>query len=129
MRMNGSWHIYPRGEVLLSRRVVAGLGYVFKSEVLFLARIPPFTTAAALPDAQPADVLAIARNRHEGKRPLSGRGRPSPVSIRAAGSGERTRRQTVPALRGADSGEDRRPRANHVLVSALPAGVIVTMAL
>src|SRR5256885_8541022 len=42
----------PVGDVLLNQRVVAGIGNVFKSEILFLAAIEPFTLAAALTDAQ-----------------------------------------------------------------------------
>ena len=49
---------YPRrprqrdaiGDVLLNQRVVAGIGNVFKSEILFVAGIDPFTRVADLTD-------------------------------------------------------------------------------
>jgi len=51
----------PIANVLLSQRVVAGIGNVFKSELLFLARIYPFTPASALSDAQLDGIVADAR--------------------------------------------------------------------
>jgi len=48
-------------DVLLSQHVVAGIGNVFKSEVLFLSRINPFTPMSAVSDTAIEDVLAIAR--------------------------------------------------------------------
>lgn len=47
--------------VLLSQRVVAGIGNEYKSEVLFLARIRPFTRVANLTDDQLRHVLELAR--------------------------------------------------------------------
>lgn len=47
--------------VLLNQRVVAGIGNVFKSEVLFLAGINPFTDVAAIDDAALRRLLAISR--------------------------------------------------------------------
>jgi endonuclease-8 len=41
----------PIGDVLLDQRVLAGIGNVFKSEILFLARVHPFTSMDALTDA------------------------------------------------------------------------------
>ena len=40
------------GEVLLDQRVVAGVGNVYKSEVLFLEGINPFTPTGSLSRAQ-----------------------------------------------------------------------------
>ena len=51
----------PIADVLLSQRVVAGIGNVFKSELLFLARIHPFAQTAALSDAQLDAILTHAR--------------------------------------------------------------------
>lgn len=48
-------------EALLDQRAVAGAGNVFKSEVLFLARVHPFTRVSAVADATLEDALAIAR--------------------------------------------------------------------
>lgn len=47
-------------DVLLNQRVVAGIGNVFKSEILYLAGIDPFTHVAALTDAQLGQILAIS---------------------------------------------------------------------
>jgi endonuclease-8 len=38
------------GDVLLNQRAIAGIGNVFKSEILFIAGINPFTRVADLPD-------------------------------------------------------------------------------
>jgi endonuclease-8 len=58
--------IHERGreaiaDVLLNQRVVAGIGNVYKSEVLFLSRINPFAAAASVPDDRLREALAIAR--------------------------------------------------------------------
>lgn len=50
----------PIADVLLDQRVVAGIGNVFKSEILFGAGIDPFTPAAALSDVQLQRVLDVA---------------------------------------------------------------------
>jgi endonuclease-8 len=51
----------PIADVLVSQRVVAGIGNVFKSEILFMARVYPFAATSAVSDAQIDDVLTIAR--------------------------------------------------------------------
>jgi endonuclease-8 len=54
---------HPRdaiADVLLDQRVVAGIGNVFKSEILFDARVHPFTPVAALTDADLDRIIAIA---------------------------------------------------------------------
>src|SRR5262249_18565389 len=48
------------GDVLLNQRVVAGIGNVFKSEVLFLAGVNPFTSVAALSDETIDRIIDIA---------------------------------------------------------------------
>ena len=48
-------------DVLLNQRVVAGIGNIYKCEILFLARINPFTRASDVTDAQLAEVFAIGR--------------------------------------------------------------------
>jgi endonuclease-8 len=56
----------PREEVadlLLDQRVVAGIGNVFKSEILFLARIHPFTPISVLQDDDLARIVGIAREQ------------------------------------------------------------------
>lgn len=49
------------GELLLDQRVAAGIGNVYKSEVLFLERVDPFAAAAALDDETLARLYARAR--------------------------------------------------------------------
>ena len=51
------------GDVLLNQRVVAGIGNVFKSEILFLAGIEPYTPVAALADADIERLVAISREQ------------------------------------------------------------------
>ncbi|MEO7119123.1 MAG: DNA-formamidopyrimidine glycosylase family protein [Candidatus Limnocylindrales bacterium] len=41
----------PIGEALLDQTVMAGLGNVYRSEVLFIERVEPFATVGSLPDA------------------------------------------------------------------------------
>jgi endonuclease-8 len=48
------------GEVLLDQRVVAGIGNVFKSEVLFLCGIHPDRPASSLASAEHAKILDVA---------------------------------------------------------------------
>jgi endonuclease-8 len=48
-------------DALLHQQAVAGLGNVFKSELLFLCRVHPFTPVAAIDDAQLDCLLANAR--------------------------------------------------------------------
>ena len=53
----------PIADVLLNQRVVAGIGNVFKSEILFLAGLHPFTPLAALTDADLERIVNIAREQ------------------------------------------------------------------
>ena len=53
----------PIAEVLLNQRVVAGIGNVFKSEVLFLAGIHPFTPVVALTDDDLERIVDISREQ------------------------------------------------------------------
>ena len=48
-------------DVLLNQRVLAGIGNVYKSEVLFSCGISPFTPVAALPDDDLASLIATGR--------------------------------------------------------------------
>lgn len=50
----------PIADVLLNQRVLAGIGNVFKSEVLFAARVHPQTCVRELTDAQLSTVLTLA---------------------------------------------------------------------
>ena len=49
------------GDALLNQRVVAGIGNVFKSEILFVARIDPFAAVASLSDDELDRLVAVAR--------------------------------------------------------------------
>lgn len=51
----------PVGQALLDQRVMAGVGNVFKSEVLFVCGVHPATPAGALPEETAADVVRAAR--------------------------------------------------------------------
>ncbi len=51
----------PIGVVLLDQRVAAGIGNVYKSEILWLEHQSPFTPAATLSDAQLAALYARGR--------------------------------------------------------------------
>src|SRR4051812_15077908 len=53
----------PIADVLLNQRVVAGIGNVFKSEILFLAGVFPFTAVAELADATLERLADIARDQ------------------------------------------------------------------
>ena len=61
------------GEALLDQRLVAGIGNVYKSEVLFLLGLDPFAPVAAFDDATLHRILA--RARAEMQRNLDGRPR------------------------------------------------------
>src|SRR5262249_22669876 len=51
------------GDVLLNQRVLAGIGNVFKSEILFLAGIAPFTPVAQLSDREVEQIVQIAHHQ------------------------------------------------------------------
>ncbi len=53
----------PIAEVLLNQRVMAGIGNVFKSEVLFLAGVHPFAPVASLTDMELRRIVDIAREQ------------------------------------------------------------------
>jgi endonuclease-8 len=50
----------PIGDVLLNQRVVAGIGNVFKSEILFMAGVAPSRSVATLSDAELDTILDIS---------------------------------------------------------------------
>jgi endonuclease-8 len=49
-------------DVLLNQRVVAGIGNVLKSEILFVAGIDPFRAVATLSDAELGRIIDVARD-------------------------------------------------------------------
>jgi endonuclease VIII len=52
----------PIADVLLNQRVVAGIGNVFKSEILFVAGIHPFAPVGTIADEQLDRIISIARD-------------------------------------------------------------------
>jgi len=53
----------PIGDALLNQRVMAGVGNVFKSEILFLAGIEPFTPVTALSDSDLERLIGVSRQQ------------------------------------------------------------------
>jgi endonuclease VIII len=53
----------PIAEVLLNQRVLAGIGNVFKSEILFAALISPFASVDSLTGEDLGRIVAIARDQ------------------------------------------------------------------
>lgn len=65
----------PIGEALLDQRLVAGIGNVYKSELLFLNRLSPFLPVAEVPDlgALIDDSVRLLRaNLNDGNRSTTG---------------------------------------------------------
>jgi endonuclease-8 len=50
----------PIGDALLNQRVVSGIGNMFKSEILFIARVDPFAPVAELGDAALSGIVEIS---------------------------------------------------------------------
>jgi len=50
------------GDVLLAQRIVSGIGNVFKSEILFVAGVHPFTRVETLADADLIRILTVAQD-------------------------------------------------------------------
>lgn len=82
----------PIAEVLLDQRVVAGIGNVFKSEILFLAGLDPATQVAALADADLERIIDISREQLAAN--VMGRSR-----TLSSASGRRTTRSLDPGAK------------------------------
>lgn len=63
----------PIGEAILNQRLLAGVGNVYKSEVLFLCRVDPFAPVASLSDEELSRILDEVRELM--KQNLDGRPR------------------------------------------------------
>ena len=87
-------------DILLDQRVIAGIGNIYKSESLFMARIYPLTPVASLTDEQIGRVVTAARKLML----ASTRGTRGPLSVYSRG-GE-------PCRRCGTKIESRRSRAN-----------------
>jgi endonuclease-8 len=82
----------PIAQALLDQRLVAGIGNVYKSEVLFLAGIHPDTPASAVPQESIARVMDIARSLL-GDNVVEG----TPAAIQTYRSLRRTDRRSDPS--------------------------------
>ena len=119
-------------DVLLNQRVMAGIGNVFKSEILFMAGVHPFA-ATGTPVARDTrtDYRHLAdATRRQRRQPLAlARAGVRPADDRQPASGEghvglRTRRRAVPQVwRDRAPEQDRGGCAADVLVPALPGAL------
>jgi endonuclease-8 len=73
----------PLGEAVMNQRIVAGIGNIYKSELLFLMRFDPFAPVACYSDRELATMLTKARALM--RRNLTG----APRQTRFAGDGRR----------------------------------------
>ena len=116
-------------EVLLDQRVIAGIGNVYKSEILFLSTLHPDTPAAAVSDEAWRELLTLAQSLLRanvadgavGHRDLS---RPAPHDrpheSRGSPVGLQPRRPALSHVRHAyREPQRRRRRARYVLVSSV----------
>jgi endonuclease-8 len=107
----------PIADVLLDQRVVAGVGNVLKSEILFVAGVDPFAAARDLPDAVIASILnagvrLMAVNVAEGGSRAAGRrttGRLNPAEkLWVYGRGGEPCRRCAETIRSRKTGLDAR---------------------
>ena len=102
----------PIGTALLDQSTIAGPGNVYKSEVLFLRGVDPWTPTGQVPDL-PALVDLVARlmdaNRTTGSQITTGDTRPGRTSWVAGRAGRPCRRCRTPIRNGfqASYGDDR----------------------
>ncbi len=76
-------------EALLDQRALAGIGNVYKSEVLFIERVDPFSAVAALDDATLARLVDRARALLLANRALGRAGHDGPGRGRCRDGGDR----------------------------------------
>ena len=113
------------GDVLLDQRVAAGIGNVYKSEVLFEVRVHPRTKVRELSDAQLTSLFETAARAHAPEpahSPPHQRAAPPPrTAFQPAPLGLHARRQAMPGLRHSHRTVSAgRHGAEHVLLPALP---------
>jgi endonuclease-8 len=77
----------PLGELLLDQHVAAGIGNVYKSEVLFVERLDPFAPLSSVDDATVARLYARARELM--RRNLGPWGRTTTADLTRGGFGPR----------------------------------------
>ena len=114
----------PVGEALLDQRNLAGIGNLYKAEMLFLRGVSPWRPVGAIGDL-PALVELARRLLDANKERIGQVTTGSPA--RARDLGLRPGRAAVPPLRHADPRRPTRaplrPGAGHVLVPGLPASL------
>jgi len=119
------------GVALVDQRVVAGVGNVYKSEVLFLAGVNPFARIEELPDAALQRVVRHAAEQLRRNAPRSERRTTSslaPGNLWVYGRGGEPCRRCGETVRRAYQGEQRRstywcPRCQPVGVESAPPPV------
>ena len=99
-------------DLLLDQKVMAGVGNVFKSEILFLERIHPEASADALTDDQRHALAVRARellwaNRDRPNRSTTGRTRPGELLF-VYGRDRRSCRRCHAGIVSAETGDPRR---------------------
>jgi endonuclease-8 len=71
------------GEAILDQRAVAGIGNVFKSEVLFIEKVDPFAQVGTLDEATIKRVIGTAREHLQANaRPEAAAGRTTTVDLK-----------------------------------------------
>jgi endonuclease-8 len=58
LRLRGA---VPIGSALMDQEILAGIGNVYKSEILFMAELSPFVPVASLTDEQLTELVTLAR--------------------------------------------------------------------
>ena len=100
-------------EVLLNQRVAAGIGNVYKSEVLFLCRVNPFTAAHDVGDDRVRELLATARRLLKANVTTLG-GITTYLGLsRSRGRDESERRYVYGRARSRAGSAERRSRSGH----------------
>ena len=61
LRRFREWPAVTIADALLNQRILAGVGNVYKSEVLFMCGVNPFTAVAAVTDAQLNEIIDTSR--------------------------------------------------------------------
>ena len=121
-------------DVLLNQRVMAGIGNVYKSEVLFACGVNPFTPVAGLSDDRLTCLIATGRkfllaNVHTSLAPMTTYAGYQRNTTGRDNASERLWvygrvRSSVPPLPDAHQAEETRGRgAAHLLVPEVPGGI------
>ena len=106
------------GEALLDQRNLAGIGNVYKSEILFLRGIRPWRPVGKIKDVDA--LVSLAHRMLDCEQGPRGTGHHRRAAPRSAGLGVRPERPALPPVRHPDP-PGRAGRAGHLLVPVLPA--------